>query len=97
MSNSYDRPHYMYIARDNEGKRALTIMTKKGETVAEPLNVDSAMKWARDFLAAAIELHKLEVTREGNKDSRQTDLVELLEERKVDATENGRDQDRSGH
>jgi len=58
--SGYERPHYMYISRV-AGEYVFTIMTKKQETIEQPLTTDLAFKWANEFLHAAKELHRLDL------------------------------------
>lgn len=67
------KPHYIYIERRPDGARVLTIMSVMQEVQKLELTFDSAMKFAHDFTVAAMDLHKSEVTRLGNKEH-QVDL-----------------------
>lgn len=78
------KPHYVYVRRDPESF-TLVIMSKKQETQELPLTADLAMKFSKDFLQAAIELHKKEVTQAGN----QSTQMDLLKEERAMNVGNG--------
>ncbi len=80
--NNLEKPHYIYIQHIGD-EYALVCMRKDQTAVALPLNAGLAMKFAKDFLMAAQELHRKEVTQAGN-NSTQMEL--LNEERTLNVT-----------
>lgn len=63
-----EKPHYVYVRRYPDGSQSLVIMSKKQEEQELPLTVDLATQFASDFIRAARELHKREITQLSNKE-----------------------------
>lgn len=82
------KPHYVYISKETDGKRKLVIMSVQQERQELDLTFDSAMKFARDFQDAAIDLHRAQITQLGNSE-KQEDLF--------DKTNDGISEDRPSH
>lgn len=65
------KPHYVYISHEPDGTRKLVIMSLKQEVQELPLTCDLAMKFAADFVKAATELHKQQITQLCNKEKQE--------------------------
>lgn len=81
------KPHYVYISHEPTGERKLVVMSTKQEVQELPLTFDLAMKFATDFMKAANELHKTQITQLCNKEN-QEDM--FPDAHKIDTEDNNR-------